>query len=358
MKISDFIFSYKSCRRVSICRVRIFVPTANRVIVVLTDLGSKNIGASITNSLESLVSALLAKGYVDDKAKFIEHYESSLGGMPSFDLVSFDGANDPSWETLSLESVIELLECNKDEFELSSLENKRLFDEVERIRHKIDPFIGEPYRESHIVINKRDEIKNNMIESVDLQKLIDNGANERTIQNLLKKDLSVFPEVFSTTEEEYICMSEYPIDGKPVDFIMLSGRSRMDVTLIEIKGANYSLLNKTSYRDFSAKTNQAVQQARTKAGFVYRNYEKFRNEIHNVRSQLEEGKKKCNFLIGPQGDLQVDPNKDINIRTVVIGGVGNNDVEESRLRHDFERTSSPPIRIESWTSFLKKLTRD
>ncbi len=78
MKINDFVFTYGErydSRRKSMCRVRVFVNRDERISCILTDLGNKNPGQSITNSVEDAISALIEQGLVPEKACFIEHYD-------------------------------------------------------------------------------------------------------------------------------------------------------------------------------------------------------------------------------------------------------------------------------------------
>lgn len=128
----------------------------------------------------------------------------------------------------------------------------------------------------------------------------------------------------------------------------------MDVTLIEIKGANFNLMNQSGYNNLSQKTNEAIKQVRERISVIYRDYGRFRNYFHEVRDHVENGSRFTNALIGPGGKLNVDPDKDINIRSVVIAGRSKNDLEESRQRHNIEITTSPPIRLESWDSLINK----
>lgn len=361
MKISDFIFQFPTCcgtRYDAICRVRIFVTKNQDIYAILTDLGEKNTGSSVTNTVEGIREHLILKGYISLDTNIIEHYEKSQYRNHTFDLVKFDDQNNPSWENTILPKIIDLTESTESEFEQHSFSIKRLFDEIEEIRYKMDPFIDEPYHEDFNIINRREDIYNNMLSKQTLQDAIDNNEIEQNLQALLKSDLSIIADIYSNPKEEYICFSEFPVNDGFVDFVLFSGRSRMDVTLIEIKGANYSLINKNQYQDFSAKTNQAVQQIKKRLGYITRNYEVFRKFTHDVRKEVESGATKYNSFVGPKGNnLYVDSNKDISLHTIVIGGRSKNDIEESELRHNYEYNQSPPIKIESWDSWLKKVQR-
>jgi hypothetical protein len=88
----------------------------------------------------------------------------------------------------------------------------------------------------------------------------------------------------------------------------------------------------------------------------------FRDNFHSptiaVREQVELGINIYNSLLGPNDYLHVDPNKDICVSGVLIGGNCKDDLYESKLRHEFETTSSSKIRVESWDSWMRKLTRE
>lgn len=360
LKISDFVFRFPTSgltRNDAICRVRLFVPNGDMFYAVLTDLGEKNTGSSVTNSVENIRLELIKKGVVTEGAKIIEHYDKEYPEGGSFDFVTFDENNSPNWKSSRLDKVCEVLKSQPEEFLTHSLEIPRLYNDIERIRHEIDPYIDEPWPESYDVINRREDIQSNMLPGGKLSAAIENYSSEAELQALIKSDLSIIGDFYSHPSEEYICFSEFPLSDGFVDFVLFSGRSRMDVTLIEVKGSNYNLINGNSYEDFSAKTNQAVQQIRRRLGYITRNPEEFRGFVHEVRKAVESGEIKYNSFIGPQGNLQVDPNKDINLHTIVIGGRSNDDLKESRLRHDYERGNSPSIRVESWDSWIKKSRR-
>lgn len=360
MKVSDFVFRFNSggwSGNDAICRVRIFVGSNSQISAVLTDLGEKNPSSSVTNSVEKIRESLVKRGYIQNEAAIIEHYDKEYTDSGSFDFVTFDSSNNPSWKKITHDAACVLLDSNKTEFATPSLEIQNIYDEVEKIRHDINPYLGEPYAEPYEVINRRDDIAKSGLPSGCLTSAIDNGSIETDLQKLILSDLSIIGDFYSQPNEEYICFSEFPLDGGFVDFVIFSGRSRMDVILIEVKGANYNLINGNNYEDFSAKTNQAVQQIRKRLGYITRNYKEFRQFVHEVRDEVESGNERYHSFVGPKGKLQVDPNKDINLRTVVIGGRSKDDLSESRLRHEYEMGSSPSIKVESWDSWIKKSQR-
>jgi hypothetical protein len=173
----------------------------------------------------------------------------------------------------------------------------------------------------------------------------------------LKQDLSIFGEIYALPHEEYIAFSEFPVGDGFVDFAIFTGRSRMDVVLIEIKGADFYLTNGDAYGKFAAKIDEGAHQIRTRLGVFTRSYEEFRQHVHMIREKAESGSRSHNSFVGPCRPLQVDPDKDVNVRYVVIGGRTRDDVQESRKRNDYERSFNPNIKLESWDSWLRKLRR-
>lgn len=199
---------------------------------------------------------------------------------------------------------------------------------------------------------------NQKISKKHLSSIIQENVIEKDIQEVLAKDLSFLSEVYAYPQQEYICFSEFPIGEGFADFVVFTGRSRMEVIVIEVKGANFNFSNSNSYRNISSKINEAAQQVRKKLNFIDANYKDFRTFVHSVRDSVELGKIMYNSLLGPCGELNVDPRKDIRVSGVLIGGRCKDDLYESRLRHEFENTTSPTIRIESWDSWIRKLTRE
>jgi hypothetical protein len=360
MKISDFILRFPATRlRVddAICRVRIFVTPAWNVVAVLGDLGLKNTGRSVTNSVEEIRQTLISRGFVDESVVIVEHYEENMFGAP-FTVVTFDENGDPDWADMSPTQAITFLGCAATEFDVPTVEDFRLNAEMERIRNEIDPFVDSPELETVEVYNRRAEIERGMITKGELASLVAAGANERELQKLLKRDLSIFGELYARPKEEYICFSELPVADGFVDFAVFAGRSRMEVVLIEIKGADFRIASQNSYRNLSSKINEAAQQIRRRLGDVYGGSDAFRKAMHGIRLEVEAGVSKYNSFVGPQTPLGVDPNKHLIIRAVVIGGRTCDDLYESELRHHYEHQTSPPVKIESWDSWLRKLERD
>ncbi|MDY0993682.1 DUF4263 domain-containing protein [Pantoea agglomerans] len=356
MKVSDFIFQFKIngfSGEDALCRTRIFANNSN-LFALLTDLGDKSGPTSVTNSVEYIREQLIDKGFIDENTVIIEHYEEHFSGYGTFDIVTFDKKNYPSWKKTTLNKTQALLSCSHEELLDKTLKNKRLFKQIENLHNKIYPFTKKTHVEDSNVITKRIQLADNSIKKDEILDFIHSAPSERELANFLKRDLSFFAKYYAQPTEEYIIIPELSVADGFVDYVLLSGRSRMDVTFIEIKGANFNLMNQSGYSNLSQKTNEAIQQVRNRITAVYRDYPKYRNYFHEVRESIENKSYFKTSLVGPRGKLCVDPDKDINIRSVVIAGRSINDLEESKQRHNVEVTSSPPIRLESWDSLINK----
>lgn len=360
MKISDIIHRFPSLcgtHRDGICRVRIFVSSNSKVRALITNLDEKNTGSSITNSIELVCQSLLHRGVTSNACDFIEHYEGNGFRGETFDLVTFDKDGNPHWKSISSDDAKTLLECEQDELSSNTLDQPRLLNEIDRIRNEIDPFVDSPWLERVERTKRRNDIESRMIGKRLIENLVESSAGEQELQRLLKQDLSIFAEIYADPKEEYICFSEFPLANGVVDFVVFSGRSRMDITLIEVKGAEFYLVNQGHYDKFSSKIEVAVDQIRKRLRYVIDDFKEFRAQVHRIRQNVEDGKRLYNSLLGPHGYLEVDPNKDINVRCVIVGGRTRNDHEESKKRHDVERSTHPPIRVESWDTWLRKVRR-
>lgn len=361
MKISDFIFRFAGRPRTgedSICRVRLFVSPQNRVVAVVTDLGDKNPGRAVTNAIERIAMALVHRGLIDADAQIVEHHEAFASHKATFALVSIAEDGSPNWNRMNIREAARYIGCTVTELSGKTEDDQRLYGEIERIRNAIDPFADSPYPEPPEVTVRRADIRSRMISKSDLSTLVHNNAGEQEIQRLLKRDLSVFGEVYAKPSEEYICFSEFPILDGFVDFVVFTGRSRMDVILIEVKGADFFFQTAGSYGKLSSNVLVAIQQIGSRIEQVSRNYDDFVHSAHRIRETAESGKSICNSLVGPQGALEVDPDKDVQLRTVVIGGRSRDDRKESKLRNQYENRHSPSIKIESWDSWMRKLERE
>ena len=250
-----------------------------------------------------------------------------------------------------------LLSCDDEEFLYLTKEDVRLQKEIDLKRHAIDPYMDFPYAEDPIIIKRRIEIEVGKISKEALKRLVDSKANEHELQEKLKTDLSIIGETFASPQDEYICFSEFPIGDRKVDFVVFTGRSRMEVVLIEIKGADFNLVNQNNYANFSSKLEEAASQLRSHWNYIYGNYEYFRRNVHELRLAIERGGSKYNSFLGVSPNLMIDSNKDIIIRNVIICGRSVDDLDESKKRHEYERNSQMSLKLETWDSWLFKVRR-
>lgn len=358
MKISDFIFQYPTFNRDDgLCRVRIFTRNENKVYALITDIGNLNPSASVTTSIEKISHELIRRGLVPHSTKFIEHYYNSSIQFADFDLISFSSNNRSIWNNINYKELQLLIGCDEVELKSSVRNEPRLLARVEQLRYKMDPSMNFPYRENSEVITRIEDIKNNMISKEEIKSLIYNRSKEQDISRLLKQDLSIFAEIYAYPKNEYICFSEFPFDEGVIDYVIFTGRSRMKIYLIEVKGADFNFLNSCGNL-INKNIENAARQIESRLGIYHRRYEEFRQKFHRIRFAIENGEIKYNSFLGPRPKLQVDPNKDINVYAVIIGGRTGDDYKESTIRHDFERTNNLSIKLETWDTWIRKLTRD
>lgn len=369
MKINDFIHKYESnSRYYGLSRVRMFINQEQKLFVVFTDLEGKNPAGSVTNDLERIYISLLNRGIIDERFVIIEHYEKNDDVLRpyreekgEFSIVELKKESNPKWTSCSCEYICSLLDVEEEEFTKTIWDNKKLLCDVERYRMEMNVYMDYLFPQDPRILKRKLEIADNMISKKELQDFIESEPIERRLLEKLKTDLSIFAELYAETQDEYICFSEFPLgDGGVVDFVVFSGRSRMNVTLIEVKGAEFNLIvNCNGYKNmFARKMEIALTQVRSRSGYISRNYNEFRENVHKVRERVENGETLYNSLVGPKGSLQVDSNKDIYVRYYVIGGRTQNDIEESRIRHEYLNDSKAPIYIETWDTILRKLRRE
>lgn len=359
MKISDFIFQYPTFNiNDGLCRVRVFNSSKNKVYALITDVGRFNTSASVTNSIESIVEGLIIKGLVPKSTEFIEHYEKTSIGLDTFDLISFSDENKPVWIKISKAKLQLLLECGEEELNSSVKNELRLVSEIEKIRYKMRPSMNFDYQKRSELITRAEDIKNNMISKKELKDLINSKAKEQDISRLLKRDLSFFAELYADPKDEYICFSEFPLGEGIVDYVVFTGRSRMDVYLIEVKGADFNFLNTNGDNIINKNIENATRQVENRLGLFHRRYEEFRQKFHRIRLTVENGEVKYNSFQGPHAKLLVDPNKDVNVYAVIIGGRTGDDYKESLIRNDFEYNKNLPVKLETWDTWIRKLSRD
>lgn len=351
MKINDFIISLNLNSNIkdSIYRIRSYINIKQERFVIITDLGIGISVKSVTNFIEDIRKELIELGFIDLNTIVIEHYDYDN----NFDIVFFEP--DTSWKNIKVINLVEKLNTTHEDLKISTFDIERLNKNIEKCRFLNNPFFNSNDFVDWELLKRRENILSNKIDLLNLESLINSRAKETEIQKLISQDLSIFADLYANPKEEYICFKEFPLNNGFVDFVLFTGRSRMEVILIEIKGANYDFLTSNSYKNFSAKTNEAIQQIRSRIGFLIREYEKFRKYVHKIREEVYSDTCEIKSLIGPIKKLEVDPNKDIIVKCIVIGGIGKNDYLESKLRHEFESQQSIPTKLESWNSLLRKL---
>ena len=189
-----------------------------------------------------------------------------------------------------------------------------------------------------------------------IESLVNDKAGEREISSVLKKNLNILGQYFAPYQikDEYIVFSEFPIADSITDFVVFTSRSRMEVILLEIKGADFDFVTKDG--SISAVVNQDIQALRSQMRTIENDYRLFREKFHKLRQDVELGKSHFNSCRGTNYGLHVDPNKDIVVTGAFIGGRTSDDFEESKLRNDIERKNRE-FRIESWDSWLRKVKR-
>lgn len=358
MRISDKIFRFTGWhRRSGLCRVRIFVNHKHQAIALITDLGNLNPSGSITNLIEIIVKELTAKFEIPGESIIIQHYEPYGYHPDRFSLVTFDKNMAPSWTIIERDEVLELLATKEAELHNITRKNEVLMTEIENQRVQIDPLMDFSSSVNSASLVRQLKIEDNMVRKSELQELILAGSGERQIQSLIKKDLSLLAEIYASPSYNYICFSEFPVDNGFVDFAIFTGVSWMTVILIEVKGADFNIVNQSGYEKFNANIDTAASQIRERLGYIHRNIQAFKEHVHAIRGKVINGKSLFNSFPGPEPATMVDPNKEVHVHNVIIGGRTVNDLEESRMRHDFESYSSLPINLESWDSYLRKLRR-
>jgi hypothetical protein len=357
MKVNDIVHRYTFTslyRNEGICRLRTFVNSKKNVFIVLTELDN-NTSASITNAIEAIAKELYEIGLLNETTTIIEHYEidNSFSIVKPTDFIS----SKTTWTHIGMDDIIQLLETHENEFSLESQARKRIIDLSEKISTQIDQSRNFHSDMSREYVARYLEIEHGQISKGEIQELINHSSNERSIQNLLKTDLSIFAEFYARPSDQYICFSEFPIGEGFVDFVIFTGLSRMDIVLIEVKGADFNVTTKGHYKKPSSKIENAFQQIKRHLSYIHENYDSFRKEAHLIRQKVEKGNTIYNSFIGPYGRIEVDPNKEINIRSVIIGGRTVNDFEESKIRNEFD-THSVNTKLESWDSWVKKIQRN
>ncbi|MDR6726057.1 hypothetical protein J2W91_004563 [Paenibacillus amylolyticus] len=189
------------------------------------------------------------------------------------------------------------------------------------------------------------------------RKLINEGASEQKLQRELKKDLSIFSKICAVPHDEYIIFSELPVGTTGAcDFAVFTGRSYMKVYFIEVKGADFSLINNPTKKGatFNASFLEGIDQIIRRKQYSLANELSYRDEAYKIRTIVESGTQMYNSLLSAKGHLLVDKGKPVSVRGVVIGGrsiQGLNQIEAEK-RDAWRKSIDFHIELMSWDSFL------
>lgn len=264
MKISDFIFKFKSyrMREEGLCRIRFFVNTQKEMICVLTDIDSMSNAPYLDTVCNTVIQSLHDNGYLIDCQIYILHddFDNSMAIIDECGKVE---------RHLSKKQIEIMTECDENEFGKKSEDELSIKRQIEKKRYEINPFINNQYLKTPEYIKRKIEIQENAISKKQLKELIDAGVSEWKLDALIKNDLSLIAEIYSYPNDEYIVFSEFPVGERRVDFAIFSGRSTMDVTFIEIKGADFNLKKRGHYDNLNAKIEEANSQIRNHRKSIY-----------------------------------------------------------------------------------------
>ncbi len=188
----------------------------------------------------------------------------------------------------------------------------------------------------------------------DFLRFIEEKPSEREIVAFIAQDPTLIAEAFANPKEEYIVFKEYVLDHEhKVDYAVFTDRSRMKVKLIELKGADFNFIN--ADKTFNEKISKAVQQVRSRFGFISKYPEKFRNDAIKHWQDVESGIQVFQSIRGEK--LECSPDKVVLYSGAVIGGLETNEIVESNLKYEMEAGMSPFIKYDSWHSFIRGLRR-
>ena len=188
------------------------------------------------------------------------------------------------------------------------------------------------YKEPEEITIQRNKIHKNQRNIEDFIELIEENSQEMKIQKLIKEDLSLI-----------------------ADFVVLTSRSKMKVCIVEVKGADFKIVKANHYQGLNVHMNDAITQLKNHMEYINRNYSSFRTQIHEDKDKAINEEYSGNYLVGPRKTLLVDPQKDIDVKYIAIGGVEREDksIEES---HEIVKCKpADNLEIASWNSFMRKL---
>ena len=80
--------------------------------------------------------------------------------------------------------------------------------------------------------------------------------------------------------------------------------------------------------------------------------------MHDIRLRVESGENLYNSVLSPNGYLQVDQNKYINVRFIFIAGrTPEVDYNESDVRYLYGREQND-VTLYSWDAWIRRLCRN
>ena len=359
MKITDFVFRFKTygfASEASLCRVRIFTNKESKIHIVLTDLSEEARSTSVTNALELILEQLTELQKIPQNAQIIEHYPRPFEREEKFSMVSFDEDERPIWRSISFAKILKILDCEESEFDLYK-NDERVMKEIYDALNGIPAIEQFEYSENPEITQSRLEIKLNQHSKHEFKALLDKNPTERELAEFLKEDLSLLGEFYAYSPEEYVCFCEFPVGSGRVDFAVFTGRSRMNVYLIEIKGAKRGIFRKNHYKAFTSFAAEGREQLNERAEWIKGHYETYRRFVHEVLAEVKNGRKPYGAFRGPDYKLGVDPNKDVKFFYVLIAGRTTDDLADSHGRHLADSYSVLDIQTETWDSWCNKILR-
>ncbi len=101
MKLRDFAFKFPGYNATSLCRVRLY-QNENKLIAICSDALSLGTGLSVTNGVERIRDKLVSEEIIDLDTTIIEHYENSIPGNSTFDIVTFNDEGNLAGEKVVL----------------------------------------------------------------------------------------------------------------------------------------------------------------------------------------------------------------------------------------------------------------
>lgn len=188
-----------------------------------------------------------------------------------------------------------------------------------------------------------------------IRHMLERNPLESDIAAFIKSDMSLLTEIYAYPQEEYICFSEFLIGKGRADFVVFTGRSRMSVYIIEIKGAQIPLRRKNHYDSLRASVQEGIDQLEERAKYCKENYEKFRQFTYSVLEEVKKGKRPYNAFLGSNYRLEVDSNKDIHSVHVLIARRTTDDLHDSQKRNMTENSTNFKFKIYHPPKLMKEL---